>query len=283
MHLIGVLITFFVFTNFGFAQPRYFNGLPVDTVEITSSSGHYHFDESGTTTVVHDSYIIAFNKEDNNYLTEYKRTRIKLTIHPETEERKQGKTRARSFNDEGLLDSLFTSLTVRYKPFSVEQLGLSEQDIINIIQKKRILRIAKAYNQDWQFKHKYSTRSQNERIFRGCRKIDTVKLFLDSFKVNLNGYVLVSDYSDEMYIRIISRNKTFNFEGKYPNMLKLPWYDRSDTSVFVKTVFNFDINRYLTAMLPTYFYRKKTIDKKALLNNYIVWYLKRREIIWDYK
>ena len=268
--------------NLGYAQQRSFKGLLVDTIEVTSSSGHYHFDDSGTTSGIHDSYIIAFNKEFNRYFTDYKRTQIKLTILPEAEQNIKGKIHNGTFDNEGLLDSLFAALTIRYRALSIEQLGLSKKDIFSLISKKRILRIAKSYKKNWYFKRKYSTRSDNEQIFQGCRNIDTLKLFLDSFRVDTNGYVMVSDYWDEMYIRIICGNKPFIFEGKYPNKLKQPWYDKSDTSVFVMTVFNFDINKYLTAITPTYFYRKKTIDAKALLNIYIVWYLKRRDIIWDY-
>jgi hypothetical protein len=279
---ISVLSFYFLFINVSNAQQKSFKGLLVDTVEITSSSGYYHFDDSGTTTGIHDSYILAFSKEYNKYFTQYKRTRIKLTIQPEAEQNKQGNIRTGTFDREGLLDSLFASLTVRYRALSIEQLGLKEQEIVNLVNKKRILRIAKSYRQDWHFKPKYSTRSDREQIFQGCRNMDTLKLFLDSFRVDTTSYVWVSDYWDEMYIRIICSNKHFIFEGKYPNKLKQPWYDKSDTSVFVKTVFNFDINKYLTAITPTYFYRKKTIDAKALLNTYIVWYLKRREIVWDY-
>jgi hypothetical protein len=93
---------------------------------------------------------------------------------------------------------------------------------------------------------------------------------------------MVSDYWDEMYIRIICGNTPFIFEGKYPNKLKQPWYDKSDTAAFAKSVFNFNINKYLIAILPPIFYRKETIDINAIVNTYIVWYLRRRDIIWGY-
>ena len=281
-NIISVLALFSLFINLSYAQQKSFKGLRIDTIEITSSSGHYHFDDSGTTTGIHDSYTIAFNKELNAYFTKYKRTHVKLTTHPEAEQNRQGKIRTGTFDRENLLDSLLAALAVRYRALSIDQLGLSETEIINSINKKRIVRIAKAHKQDWHFKRKYSTRSDNEQTFRGCRNIDTLKLFVDSFKVDTNGYVMVSDYWDEMYIRIICGNTRFIFEGKSPNKLKQPWYEKSATSVFGRPVFNFDINKYLTAITPTYFYRKKTIDAKALLNTYIVWYLKRRGIIQDY-
>jgi hypothetical protein len=119
---ITVLATFFLFIRFGYGQQISFKGLPADTIQITSSSGHYHFDDAGTTTGTQDSYTIAFNKELGKYVTAYKRTQIKLTIHPEAEKNKLQNVRTGAFDANMALDSLFMALSVRYKKMSVDQL-----------------------------------------------------------------------------------------------------------------------------------------------------------------
>jgi|GEM_PF-2977388 len=279
MCIITLLAILLFQTNYGYSQQKYFMGLPVDTVEISSSSGSYHFDHAGTTTGIRDSYVIAFDKESRKYFTKYKRTHIKLVTQPETAEYKAGPVQTESFDNQNALDSLFVALSVRYKALSIDQLGLSESEMSRIISKKRILKITKTYKQHSHLKREYPTMREKEQMFRGCKNIDTLKLFLDSYKVDTsNRSPIVSDYWDEIHIRIICGNKVFSFEGKYPNTLKLPWHFRSN-SMYIRPIFNFDINKYLVAVLPPNFYRKNTIDSEALLNTYIVWYLHQRGII----
>jgi hypothetical protein len=143
--------------------------------------------------------------------------------------------------------------------------------------------VAKKYKQDWQFKRRYSSKEDNKLIYKGCQNADTFNLFLNSYKVDTGGYIIVSDYSDEMYINIICGDKKYTYEGKYPNNFKQPWYDHSDTSwISYHSLFNFDINKWLVAILPEDFYRRETIEISSFTNSYIKWYLKRKQIIWDY-
>ncbi|MGN6569638.1 MAG: hypothetical protein ACTHJ0_16885, partial [Flavipsychrobacter sp.] len=277
------LIAFWLFFNHTtYGQQILFQGMPVDTVEIITSAGYYHFDTAGTTTGRRDAYIVAFNKHHNKYISICTRTNIKLTLKPKTETYKVYKIKRASFNKLPMLDDLLNSFSKRFKRPAIDQLGITDENVSKIVTRKKILRIAKAYKEDWHFNHEYATKHENDSIFRGCQNTDTLQLFLDSLKIDTSSYVVTADYWDEVKINVSCKNRLFSFEGKYPNKWKQPFYEKSETAIGYKSIFNLDINRYLFRILPTYFYRKDAISTEAIINSYIIWYLKRRDIIGDY-
>jgi len=84
MRLLTFIMGLFL-TTVVYGQQLRFRGLPVDTIFINGSSGHYHFDDKGTTTGRTDIYIIAFDKTTNNYIvTDYKIVTFKATFKPDT-------------------------------------------------------------------------------------------------------------------------------------------------------------------------------------------------------
>lgn len=278
--IAGLLLTSVVY-----GQQLKFRGLPVDTIFINGSSGHFHFDDKGTTTGRIDIYIIAFDKTTNKYVVaDYKIVSLKGTYKPNTSEqtvKHLSKDNGKVISNTNV-DSLLTAFSSKYVKPTFENIGFDKQEFLSLTDEKHIRKVAKQYKQDWHFKMYYTTKEENNILFNGCQNIDTFNLFLSS-KFDTTGYVMVTDVWDEMRVYIKTAGKEFGFEGKYPNAFKQPWYDHSDTSnVFAGSIVNLNINRFLVAILPDKFYRRNTIELQSLTDNYIKWYLQRRDIIYNY-
>jgi len=278
--IAGLLLTTAVY-----GQQLMFRGLTVDTIFINGSSGYYHFDDKGTTTGRTDTYIIAFNKTVNNYVvSDYKTVSIKGTYNPDTSKQ----TVKHLTKDKGkiisntTIDGLLTAFSSKYVKPTFENIGFDKKDFLSLTDEKHIRKVAKQYKQDWHFKMYYTTKEENRILFDGCQNIDTFNLFVSS-KFDTTGFVMVTDVWDVIYVYIKTTDKEFGFEGKYPNVFKQPWYDHSDTSKLMPgSIVNLNINRFLVSILPEKFNRRNTIELQSLADNYIKWYLQRRDIIFSY-
>jgi hypothetical protein len=278
------LISGLLLTSVVYGQQLKFRGLSVDTIFIYSSSGYYHFDDKGTTTGRTDIYTIAFDKAVNNYVqADYKTVAMKSTYKPDTSE--QTIKHLTKDNDKVIsttvVDGLLTAFSSKYVKPTFENVGLDKQEFVSLTDERHIRKVAKEHKQHWYFKMNYSTKEENNILFNGCQNIDTFNLFVSS-KFATTGYIIVTDVWDEMHVYIKTANKEFGFEGKYPNAFKQPWYDHSDTTKPIAgSIVNLNINRFLVAILPEKFYLRNTIELQALVNDYIKWYLQRRDIIFS--
>jgi hypothetical protein len=272
--LLGIL-----YSNMLNSQQLSFHGQLVDTIEITSVSGYYHFDDKGTTTSTFDYYYIGFDKNMGNYnVLEYSREFYKGTYRPDTFEIKREYVNKYKGNiiSKANLDSLLTAFSVGYKKPTFENLAIDKQEFLSLTDKKHIRKIAKACKSNWQFKRKYSTKERNKLIFKNCQNIDTLNLFLAN-AFDTTGYIMITDGWDAMHVYITTIDSSFSFEGKWPNKFKQPWYNHSDTSdfFFSTPIVNLNINRFLIAILPSKFHGLRSIELNSLIDEYIIWYLER--------
>lgn len=253
----------------------------MDTVKIISNSSYYHFDTCGTTTGIYDEYILVFNKEKNNYiLNPYQRTEYKITFKTDTSFTKKKVLKQGNVVERSLVSELLKQFEINYLKPTFEQIGMSNEEFLKLTDKKHIIQIAKWHKEDWHFKKSYSTKEQNETVFKGCQNIDTFNLYLAT-AYDTSDYVMVTDVDDHFDVIILTTKGNYRFEGKYPNSFKQPWYNHSDKGSFASTsVLNFSINSALVAILPDKFSRLETLKFEALTNEYIEWYLKRRGIIF---
>lgn len=290
--IVGLLLTSVVH-----GQQLIFNAQPVDTISIVSSEGYYHFDDKGTTTNQSEHFIIIFDHPSNNYIfADYKSVFTTWTRKPDSSKDKTKHKTKGQIIERSLIDSLLQAFSARYFPPTFKNLGLEQQVFSKLTDEKHIRKLAKIYKADWHFKMSYTSKEKNEIIFKGCQSHDSFNLFLSSFALDTSGYVMVTDYSDEINVFISTGTNKYSFEGHYPNKFKQPWYDHSDTIkqmmitpkdtfYFRPTIciFNFNINRYLVAILPVQFYRRRPLELQSLTNEYIKWYLQRRELIYSYE
>ncbi len=278
------LSLFFLFLTIStYGQRPHYRGQPLDTLIITSDAGVCLLDKKGTCIGQKDSFIIFFDKNALLYKARYKREFAKRMYKIESE-----KIRAKQFKNRkvepDVLDSLFTSLLVKYKKPTAENLGFNKNVFSKFVTNKKILQIAKRHKEDWQFKRKYSTKTKNNVVFNDCKNIDTFNLFLDEYKIDTAvGMVITCDIWDDIDLYIKAGNIKDDYKGVYGNTCKQPWYNQSDTTVMIwpVSIFNFDINKWLFKILPDNFYRKHTIGNDCIAYIYIEWFLRRREIIYD--
>lgn len=263
-----------------FGQQLQFNGQLVDTIFIKSHWSVYQFDNNGTTKGKADVISFTYNSNQNQYIIdqfyrdEYKRTFQPDTIKLMTKVYKSEIGKEIDFNKiEPLLTSLSSNISNQNLFTQVDTTELKE-----LITKKQIRKVAKRYDIDWQFKKRYSSKEENKDFFKGCKSNDTLKLYL-SERFDTSGYVIVTDYSNTINIWISTNKAEYRFEGKYPNPVKQPWYNHSDTSqTFGQAILNLKINQSLYDLLPKNFLLKETISNEALVNDYITWYFERRKM-----
>jgi hypothetical protein len=264
-------------------QQLTYKGDLVDTIKITSNSSYYHFDDQGTTTGSYYEYILVFNNKNEKYiLNPYRKTEYKITFKPDTLIKKERILKQGIEVDRILISNLLHQFEINYIKPTFDNIGMTNDDFQKLTDKKHIIQVAKWHKTDWHFKKAYSTKEENEIIFKGCQNIDTFNLYL-STAFDTTEYVIVTDINDHFEVIIKTTQSNYRFEGKFPNSYKQPWYNLSDKYNFTSSsILNFSINSSLVAMLPENFSRLGTLKFEALTNEYIEWYLKRRGIIFDY-
>ncbi|MBP1672897.1 MAG: hypothetical protein H6Q25_712 [Bacteroidetes bacterium] len=262
-------------------QQLTYKGDLVDTIKITSNLSYYHFDEKGTTTGSYYEYIIVFNNTKEKYILDlYQKTKYKITYKSHTFKKKERILKQEIEVDKIHISNLLHQFEINYIKPTFDNIGITNDDFQKLTDKKHIIQVAKWHKTDWHFKKAYSTKEQNEIIFKGCQNIDTFNLYL-STAFDTTGYVMVTDFNDHFDVKITTKQGNYRFEGKYPNSYKQPWYNLSDKySLSSPSILNFSINSALVAMLPENFSRLGTIKFEALTNEYIEWYLNRRGIIF---
>lgn len=235
-------------------QQLTYRGELVDTLKIISNSSYYHFDTCGTTTGIYDEFVLVFSKEKNNYiLSPFQRAEYKFTFKPDSSFMKEKILKQGVVVDRQLISSLLAQFEITYRHPSFDNIGMTTEEFFKLTENKHIIQVAKWHDTDWQFKKSYSTKEQNDKVFKGCQNTDTLNLYLAT-AFDTSGYAMVTDVSDLYRVHIITTENKFYFEGKYPNSFKQPWYDHSDTNnVFPTSILNLSINNALVEILPNNF------------------------------
>jgi hypothetical protein len=281
--IIAIIIFLTVSINL-FGQQLTFKGELMDTLKVISNRSYYHFDSCGTTTGVYDEYIIAYNKSVNKYfLSTYQRTEYKLTFKPDTSILEEKILKAGKEIDRNLILNLLKEFEIAYIKPTFDNIGISKKKFLKLTNKKHVKKVAKWYEQEWHFKRTYSTKEEIEELFAGFQKPDTFNLYLETVYDTSSGYIIVADVDDHFGVIISTSKNKYQFEGKYPNPYKQPWYNYTNSFRFdSKSIINFSINRALLELLPKKFSGVSTLKVEALIIDYIQWYLQRRRIIFHY-
>jgi hypothetical protein len=262
-----------------FGQQLEFNSELVDTIFIKSHISVYQFDDNGTTKGKADIISMNYERSKNQYvINRFYREEYEHTFKPDTIklETKVFKSKiGQSINSskiKALLNSLCTSVN---REDLFEQIDTTELN--NYLTEKKIRKVAKYNGIDWHFKNRYSSKKQNIEFFEGCKSIDTLKIYF-SERFDSSGYTIITDYFNTINIWILTNQKEYRFEGKYPNPIKQPWYNHSASSTYGQAILNLHINQNLSEILPKGFLLKETISTEALVNDYIIWYFERRKM-----
>lgn len=277
-NVLTLILTFFANSVIG--QQLQFNGQLVDTILIKAHRDVYLFDDKGTTKGIVNIISFTYDSDQNHWvIDQFYRDEYKRTIRPDTINLKTKvyKSKIDKKTDFYKIESLLTSLSNNVSNQSLFT-QVDTNELKDLITNKQIRKVAKWHDIAWQFKRKYSTKEQNTEFFNGCASIDTLKVYL-SERFDTSGYVIVTDYSNTINIWISTAINKYRFEGKYPNPVKQPWYNHSDTSnTLGQPILNLKINQSLSELMPTDFLLKETISNESLVNDYITWYFERREM-----
>lgn len=281
MRIILSIIIVIIFTEVVCGQQVEFRGEPIDTLQIYSHSSVYRFDKKGTTKGEAEYFLLVYDKMNNfyrvysHYYDKYKRTIRPDTIKINTHTIK--KYQNKKVPSEDIL-MLVSSLNKSEKPSEY----VNDVDSLyfkTLVNEKQIKKIAQQEGVTFQFK-KNRNSEENNLFFKKCQSLDTLKLYLiECFDIiDTMSYMVITDVSRTINIRIITNKTTYFFEGKYPNIVNQPWYDHSDTTNFAKSVLNLNINFALEKVLPKRFMSLETISMKEIMNLYILWYLERNRM-----
>lgn len=261
------------------AQYIYFRGQAVDTIDIFATSWSFHFDDKGTTSGRSNSYKIAFDKSDNQYkLFEYRKTKNISTFKPETYNEKSRKIAEGDLIDREKIKSLLLQLDMPSNADRVKASGISPAELTELTQVDRLIKKSKKYDIDWRFKAPYMEAKKNQMILAAMQKQDTFRLYLD--EAFNSSYPIITDAGAGFLISIYAGKVHYLFEGKFPNPFFLPWYEHNEEEDY-KTLFNPGLNKALRTILPKNFVLSEKLATEALIDEYLIWYCKRQQWLYD--
>jgi len=247
-----------------FSQNLKFDKTLIQEILITSHSGYYDIEKEER--IGHEDFIVYVKDFDTNkwqiikYLkdSKYKKEMKSIT-------NKQIDT---------FLESFMSSLT----NLTISDFDISETQFYNLTTEKEIRNIAKYKKSAWNFKKRYSTKQDNEKIFRNCQDITLFNEYLKQAFDTTRFYPIITDVWSTINISLISDTDTLKFEGTMPNLNKLPWYNQSGDLFEFESILNPEINMNLLSILPNDFLEIESIKKENLIYYYIIWYLKENGI-----
>ncbi|MDY2587240.1 hypothetical protein [Winogradskyella aquimaris] len=91
-----------------------------------------------------------------------------------------------------------------------------------LVNKKRILEIAKFHDIDWYFKKRFNSIEDIESLYKSIQSIKSFNKFIR--KVFTNNYSYnPPDYSNYIQLTIFEKNNIRVINGYYPNPVRQPW------------------------------------------------------------
>lgn len=262
------------------AQQLKFEGELVDTIHIRSHLSIYQFDDAGTTNGKAEHIYFAYDEVKKEYvISEHYLDTYEQTFRPDTFTMgtKPIKSSVGKSVDGDNISMLLNALSQSKDHHELFQ-QVDTVELRKHLKHKHIVQVIKQH-EEWEFFKGYSSKKENEKLFSGCRSLDTFQVYLQE-QYNDKGYVFITDYSNTIDIWVTTDQSRNYFEGKYPNKLKQPWYRYQGKSSLIKEgIFNFDINKALIHLLPKGFMHSSSISTEELSNDYLIWYLKRHDIL----
>lgn len=270
-------IIFITFTAYG--QQLSFKDKQVDTLKIASNISGYHFDSAGTTTGTYDELIISYNYLNKKYISSYNRTFYTTIFESDTHFVKVKQIwKDKSISQEKLF-SLVKAFETSYRRPTPDNVGMTLKQLKKLANKDAVKRTAKQSGYAWRFDKKYSSLVNRDRIYQDCHHLDTFALYLNSV-FDSSSYVYVTDHSNTLTVKLVCDSLTFLFEGKYHKPYRQPWFNKTrEYHNWPKSILNFEINSTLISLLPKDFTNRKTIELSALIDDYLKWYLHRKDYV----
>ena len=284
---IHSLIIFFALTVYTglklIGQPLFFHDLSVDSIIIESSVSKFLYDVDETTKVECNILEVTYSSLDQQYNISNYRKKLSYKTQSNFEEsfsvpqrdKKFEKTNYRSFIEEFL-----QAIRENEKPTSFVN-SIDSSQFVFCVRKKVILNLLKQKGVYNYYKKQFKTKSAREEFFSRAASLTMFEEYFSN-RFQENKFVYVADYQEEIKIKIVSGNNTVFFTAKYPNPVKQPWYFCSNGCEAESIeVIDLYINRFLENILPDDFLVKDSFTRKAIVRDYVTWYLFKNELILE--
>ncbi len=261
-----------------FSQKLVFNGSVVDSVTVASNYWYYHFDDKGTTTYTIDNIYFVYDEQQAEYrVNAYKRKNVHGTFKPNKVDVGEFSIATSKDVDKAKLNDLLTQLTTSDSVATLKNSGITEEEFLHCTKRNKMHAWIRRYRKFAEY-FLYYDKQERKDILQDLRNVDTLNRYL-SEEFRFSGYPIVTDVGDSFWITISTDSSDFEFQGKYPDTFRQPLHNMNDL-VDEFSVLNLKINKSLVAILPKKFSRIRTIKTQALMDEYIIWLLKRRSVIY---
>ena len=257
-------ISLFFISSILFSQNLDFDKTLIRETLITSQSGYYDIEKGKS--IGHKDFIVYSKNLDNN----------KWQIIKYLKDSKNQKGLKSLTNKQ--MDSFFESFKSSLTYLTIADFDISENQFNNLTTEKEIRKIAKQRKFAWNFKKRYSTKQENEKIFNNYQDTTLFNKFLQQAFDTSRVFPIITDVWSTINISLVTNVDTIKFEGIMPNLNKLPWYNQSGDLFEFESILNPDINKNLLSILPNDFLEIESINSENLFYYYIIWYLKENEI-----
>lgn len=271
-----ILILFaLIFCSDLVAQTLTFNNEPVDAIEISAHVSARHANGKGKTQGKQELYTIVFNEQTQSYqLSAHKKSKYTITFQPPSRvEKIKILSKVKFMNRELLSDLLQSFETGTIAPNS-ENCGVSKDQFDELTSQKSILKIIKKNKLKKHISPTKFNTTEIAEIARIVQNRDTFDLYLSTRFKNANFGISIG--SDNSFVaKIITNKRTHHFEAKFPSPYKQPWLIVNSGNPTEMSMLNFGIHKALVAFLPKGFLLRETLLPTALVEDYVLWYLKR--------
>jgi len=247
-----------------FSQNLDLDETSIREIMITSQSGYYDI-EQGKSIGHEDIIIYSKNCDNNNWQI--------LKYSKDSKNQKELKTLTNK-----QMESFFESFKSSLAYLTFSDFDISEKQFNNLTTEKEIRKIAKHQKSAWNFKKRYSTKQENEKIFNNCQDTTLFNKFLQQAFDTTRFSPIITDVWSTINISLVTNIDTVKFEGTMPNLNKLPWYNQSGDLFEFESILNPEINKNLLSILPNDFLEIESIKNENLIYYYIIWYLKENGI-----
>lgn len=271
--LICALLVASIFTlsvQKSFCQILVFRGDTVIEVVLQSSSGYYNFKEKANVGK-RDTLSIRLTA-DGWIISSYYHEKIRFDLKEQKFSRNGHARKIKAqLNLGAKLDSLLFELNQSYYPLDHSYFDFKANNFT--VTPERVS--AQAKKSEWLYIKSDYKSGNTEASIAAAAKLSDLGLF-DAFlstEFDTSGYIIISDVWDAIDIDIVSKSKSYRFQGMYPNTLKIPWLDHTTREdLLPKNLVNPKINRHLLSILPKNFLHRESLQLDHIIDQYIEWY-----------
>jgi len=246
----------------------------IDSLIVESLISTYSISKSRAKGIK-DSLVIKKSLENDFYYSHYEREKYKYYSKSKKWKKKKSKPKLKSELNSELISQLISQLD----SFPNNNFEIDSTRLIELANKKRILRIAKHYDIDWNFKKRFNSDKDIELLYKSVQSLESFKQFIQKVFTNEYGYN-PTDYSNYIRLTIFENNETRVVNGYYPNPVKQPWLlEPKELGKEPIPILNLEINKTLFEILPSDFLNRSSISEPALIDKYIVWNLRQQKLL----